>query len=419
MANEGFGSTTNFPKLKVKFAISIQADERTMIIIVHLFLFFALSSVVFATDKKSNPIVPSTNRLAEIQQKYKEAEAAYYTAAEPLPDTPEGNKQSEKLWEEFDKKQADLFMAAVELTQTDPKSGDGFAALEWVLTIPRAYSLSAGIPAMELVTAHHAANPKVGKIIAWVGYYTPDPMAASYAAAIALIQTVAEKNPNRAARGQAVMSLAWQARKKFAEAAAKKAPEENTLAAEAETAFETVVRDYADCPRLMKDGQRTLGEEAKQELYELRNLRVGKVAPDIEGQDLDGVEFKLSDYRGKVTAIVFWASWCGPCMEMVPHERKLVERMKNQPFVLIGVNGDVDRNKARQVTVKKAMTWRSFWNGSKGPHGPISRAWNVRGWPMVYVLDHKNVIRAKGVRGEELDAVVDQLVKEVAEEKEK
>ena len=210
------------------------------------------------------------------------------------------------------------------------------------------------------------------------------------------------------------MSLAWQARKKFAEAASQKSPEANALAAETEKALETVIRDYADCPRLMKDGQRTLGEEAKQELYELQNLRVGKVAPGIEGQDLDGVKFKLSDYRGKVTTIAYWATWCGACMEMVPHERKLVERMKNLPFVLIGVNGDDDRNKAKQATVKESMTWRSFWNGTNGPHGPISQAWNVRAWPTVYVLDSKGVIRAKGVSGKDLDAVVDQLVKELS-----
>ena len=46
------------------------------------------------------------------------------------------------------------------------------------------------------------------------------------------------------------------------------------------------------------------------------------------------------------------------------------------------------------------ITWRSFWNGPDGTGGPISKAWNVRGWPTIYVIDHKGVIRAKNVRGE-------------------
>jgi peroxiredoxin len=48
---------------------------------------------------------------------------------------------------------------------------------------------------------------------------------------------------------------------------------------------------------------------AKQALFELRHLRIGKVAPDIVGEDLDGVKFKLSDYRGKVVVLDFWGDW--------------------------------------------------------------------------------------------------------------
>jgi hypothetical protein len=59
----------------------------------------------------------------------------------------------------------------------------------------------------------------------------------------------------------------------------------------------------------MREGQPTLGEEAGRELFELRHLRVGKTAPEIEGEDLDGKRFKLSDYRGKVVVLDFWGNW--------------------------------------------------------------------------------------------------------------
>ena len=52
------------------------------------------------------------------------------------------------------------------------------------------------------------------------------------------------------------------------------------------------------------------------------NLAVGKPAPEIEGVDVDGKPLKLSDYKGKVVVLVFWGSWCGPCMAQVPHERE-------------------------------------------------------------------------------------------------
>ena len=48
---------------------------------------------------------------------------------------------------------------------------------------------------------------------------------------------------------------------------------------------------------------------AKRELFELRNLVIGKAAPDIEGEDIDGKKFKLSDYRGKVVLLDFWGDW--------------------------------------------------------------------------------------------------------------
>ena len=98
---------------------------------------------------------------------------------------------------------------------------------------------------------------------------------------------------------------------------------------------------------------------------------------------------------------------------MYPHERSLVEKMKNEPFALIGVNSDRDKVKLKQRMKAENITWRSFWNGPQGTSGPISKAWGVRGWPTIYVLDDKGVIRYKNVRGSAIDKAVETLVAKV------
>jgi hypothetical protein len=100
---------------------------------------------------------------------------------------------------------------------------------------------------------------------------------------------------------------------------------------------------------------------------------------------------------------------------MYPHERSLVKRLAGKPFALIGVNSDPDKAQLKKRMAEEKITWRSFWNGPKGTDGPISRAWNVRGWPTIYVLDHQGVIRFKGVRGAQMDRAVDLLLKELSE----
>ena len=99
---------------------------------------------------------------------------------------------------------------------------------------------------------------------------------------------------------------------------------------------------------------------------------------------------------------------------MYPHERSLVKRLEGKPFALIGVNSDIDMEKLKERMTKESITWRSFWNGPKGTDGPISRAWNVRGWPTIYVLDHKGVIRFKDLREKELDKAIDQLLERLS-----
>ena len=100
---------------------------------------------------------------------------------------------------------------------------------------------------------------------------------------------------------------------------------------------------------------------------------------------------------------------------MYPHERSLVKRLEGEPFALLGINSDDDLEELKKVLVKENITWRS-WQNERPDRESISTEWNVRGWPTIYVLDHKGVIRYKGVRGEAMDEAVDTLLAEMKSE---
>ena len=96
---------------------------------------------------------------------------------------------------------------------------------------------------------------------------------------------------------------------------------------------------------------------------------------------------------------------------MYPHERSLVKKMENKPFALLGINSD-PKEHLRETLKKENMTWRSWWDGGD-TSGPIAKAWNVHGWPTIYILDHKGVIRFKDLRGDAMEKAVEQLLAEM------
>lgn len=156
---------------------------------------------------------------------------------------------------------------------------------------------------------------------------------------------------------------------------------------------------------------RSILEHAKTEAYEMRHLAVGKKAPEIVGEDLDGKAMKLSDFRGKVVVLEFGGSQCSSCVTFGRHLRKLIDQYAGRPFAGVGVNTDKDRKDARAFTETNKFTWRTFWNGPNGTAGGIVKDWNVQAFVTVYVIDHAGVIRSKTTRGPELDPLIEELVK--------
>ena len=157
-------------------------------------------------------------------------------------------------------------------------------------------------------------------------------------------------------------------------------------------------------------GQAPLGAIAAGELFAMRNLSIGKVAPEITGKDHEGKTFALGDYRGKVVVLTFSGNWCGPCVAMYPQERELVTKLKDEPFAIVSVNTDTTVETLKKSITSGKITWRCWYDGGRA--GPITTRWGVSGFPTIFVLDQAGVIRFKDVRGAELDRAVATLLDE-------
>ncbi len=96
---------------------------------------------------------------------------------------------------------------------------------------------------------------------------------------------------------------------------------------------------------------------------------------------------------------------------MYPHERSLVKRLAGKPFVLLGINSDLDREQLKKTVRAERITWRSWWDDGR-IDGPIDTKWQVKVRPAVYLLDASGVIRHKDLMGDELDAAIDKLLAE-------
>lgn len=163
----------------------------------------------------------------------------------------------------------------------------------------------------------------------------------------------------------------------------------------------------------------TFAEAVRWPLRELERLYLGAEAPEIAGVDLHGRPMTLSELRGKVVLLDFWASWCPPCIAAIPRQRELLARHPGGELVIVGVSGDVERQDGLAAEERHGATWRSFWaywpgaEGAADPLPPIKDTWYVRFWPTYYVLDRDGVIRYKGSWDADLskaEAVIERLL---------
>jgi uncharacterized protein (TIGR03067 family) len=254
--------------------------------------------------------------------------------------------------------------------------------------------------AAALIRKHHLASPDIANVCEYLGGNRSGSATAWAGKYEGLVRALAKDNPSRYVRGQAAYALP----KVVLGAGEARQDEASDLFRAYQKEF-----DSKDPPTAsLEGGQR---RSADGYIQTIRVLRIGKPAPALEGVDTDGKPLKLADYKGKVVVLSVWGTWCLPCMKFVPHERKLVERMKNKPFALIGINHDEYDDAFRARVKKEGITWLSFRDEREGKPNMTEELSLI--FPSVVLIDHAGIVRSwwRGAPAPDvLDQEIDRLV---------
>ena len=125
---------------------------------------------------------------------------------------------------------------------------------------------------------------------------------------------------------------------------------------------------------------------------------IGEIAPNFEGPSPSGEILNLSNLKGKVTIIEFWASWCRPCRVENPNLVRLYKEMHPKGLEIVGVS--LDRNKSSWLRAidDDGLIWRHVSN-LKFWQDPIAKLYNIRAIPASFIIDQEGRIIEKNLRG--------------------
>lgn len=203
----------------------------------------------------------------------------------------EAEKQT--AYEETYPKGGDFAPGFLQIAKDAPDDPVAIDAVVWIAS--NASEDEEAGEAFEILARDHIASEKLRGVVEGLAY-SRGPAVESF------LRTVTEKSPHREVQGRALLSLAINLKgraERDTDASSGAQPRE------IEALFERMGEEFGD----LELSRGSIGDAAEAYLYELRNLTIGKIAPQIVGDDIDGVTFKLSDYRGKVVVLDFWGDW--------------------------------------------------------------------------------------------------------------
>jgi hypothetical protein len=216
-------------------------------------------------------------------------------------------EQRSKLLEQRLRPETERYAAQfLEIARKNPQSPAALTALAWVLA-PRDWHIPEQEgQAIDLLLNDHLSSEKLAGFCALMIYDPPR-------RAEPFLRIVLEKSPHRSQQGAACYCLARHLHEKAKSFQTSSASQLAALEAESERLLDRALNRFGDVPVPARPGKPETGEKvadaAKKDLYEIRFLSIGKKAPEITGQDVDGKSFKLSDYQGKVVLLDFWGHW--------------------------------------------------------------------------------------------------------------
>jgi peroxiredoxin len=120
-------------------------------------------------------------------------------------------------------------------------------------------------------------------------------------------------------------------------------------------------------------------------------LARARMAPPFTITTIDGKQVSMDDLQGKVVLLDFWATWCPPCREAVPHIREIAKKFQGQPLVILSVSLDADEQEWKDFIGKNEMTWPQYRDS--GFQGPVAKMFGVTAIPHTFTIDADGVLQ--------------------------
>lgn len=138
-------------------------------------------------------------------------------------------------------------------------------------------------------------------------------------------------------------------------------------------------------------------------------LQEGKPAPIFQAQTIDGQTVRLSDLKGKVVLLDFWATWCGPCVAEIPNVKQVYEDNRAKGFTVIGISADRELDDLQTFIKAHGIEWKQIFE-PETPEGSVRMTYGVMQFPTTVLIDREGTIRLIGARGMDLEQAVKDLV---------